>query len=121
MAEATATSTVNATPNGVDNTQRHQVLTGKIALSAGGTYATNGIPLPFAFLNAEGGAFIPNFATPVPTWIEIQSLAGLVGQTYLYDPVHGTLRIAVAGVELANNAAIPVDTIGFRAEFNRGE
>lgn len=119
MAEATLTLTVNGSPNGVDNTQRHQVLFGIAALSAGGTYATDGIPVAFAFLDQEGGVFIPDFNTLTPVWAQFQSLAGGTYQ-YLYDPTHGTLRIYQAGVELANAAAITVDTIGCRLEFNKG-
>ncbi len=120
MAEATLTLTVNAEPNGVDNTQRHQVLFGTAALSSGGDYATNGIPCSFTFLNSAGQAFLPNFLTPTPVWTSIQSLAGGTYQ-YLYDTAHQTLRIYQAGVELASGAAITADTIGFRLEFLRGE
>ena len=120
MAEATLTLTVNAEPQGVDNTQRHQVLFGTAALSAGGDYATNGIPCAFSFLNASGKTFLPNFLTPTPVWAVFQSLAGGTYQ-YLYDTVHQTLRIYQAGVELASGAAITADTIGFRFEFLRGE
>lgn len=120
MATATAALTVNAYPNGVDNTQRHQILFGLLALNAGGTYATNGVPFTWKFLSAEGGSFIPNFSATSPVWATFVSQAGGTYQ-YLYDPVHGTIRIYQAGVELANAAAITADTIGFRAEFNKGD
>jgi hypothetical protein len=119
MATAVATLTVNGHPNGVDNTQRREILNGIMALNAGGTYATFGVPFTWKFLTAEGGAFIPNFNTMSPVWAAFLSLVGGTYQ-YLYDPVHGTLRIYQAGVELANAAAITADTIGFRAEFVRG-
>jgi hypothetical protein len=103
----------------VDNTQRSQILKGEAALSAGGTYATDGVPFTWSFVSGDtGGVFIPNFNTLTPSWTELQSLAGGTYQ-YLYDPTHGTLRIYQAGVELDNAAAITADTIGFRAEFPR--
>jgi hypothetical protein len=128
MATATVTLTVTGYPNGVDNTQRHEVLFGQAALAAGGTYAANGLPFVWAFLEGIGGQFIPNFSTMVPVWAEFQSLAGggtptgtpPSSMTYAWDTVHQTLRIFVGGTELAAAAAIPADTIGFRAEFNRG-
>jgi hypothetical protein len=119
MATATATFTVAAYPNGVDNTQRRQKLTGTVALNVGGLYATNGIPLTWKFLSAEGGSFIPNFSATKPSWAEFLSQAAQPS-SYVYDPVHNTMRIALANVELEDGDAIPADTIGFEAEFPRG-
>jgi predicted permease len=119
MATATVALTVNAHPYGVDNTQRRQILDGIAALSGGGTYATNGLPFTWSFVNAEGGAFIPNFSTLIPVFAEFFTKAGGL-YVYWYDTVHNTLRISLAGVELANGAAITADTIAFHAEFPRG-
>jgi hypothetical protein len=119
MATATAKLTVNAYPNGVDNTQRRQILDGLCALLAGGTYATNGIPLVWTFLTAEGGAFTPDFNTMVPVLALFFTIASGLYE-YWWDTVHQTLRISLAGVELTNGAAIAADTIAFHAEFVRG-
>jgi hypothetical protein len=104
----------------VDNTQRRQIVQGDAELSADGTYATGGLAVTWEFTDWQGDAFIPEGSGIAPVWAEFQSQAGLVGQTYLYDPATGKLRIAVAGVELGNGDAITADTIGFRAEFARG-
>src|SRR5690242_1666335 len=112
MATATVKLTVNAYPNGVDNTQRRQILDGIAALSVGGTYATNGIPFAWAFLAAEGGAFIPDFSTMVPVLALFFTIASGLYE-YWWDTVHQTLRISLAGVELTNGAAITADTIAF--------
>jgi hypothetical protein len=119
MATAVPTLTVNGFPNGVDHTQRRQCLDGVAALNAGGTYATNGIPIVWKFLSAEGGAFIleTNALLPAIAWFITQA-GGLY--EYSWDKVHNTLRIKLAGAELANAAAITADTIGFHAEFVKG-
>jgi hypothetical protein len=120
MANATATLTVNGHPNGVDNTQRQQILYGICLLLAGGTYVTNGIPLPWgAMLSATGGRFIPESNASQPQAAYFFSEGGGAYQ-YNYDQTHNTLRIIAAGTELANGAAITADTIGFEAHFVRG-
>jgi hypothetical protein len=119
MATATVKLTVNGYPNGVDNTQRSQVLEGIAALLAGGTYLTNGLPFTWAFLTAEGGTFIPDFSAAAPKWADFKTLAGS-NQTYLWDTVHQTLRILIAGVEVTTGTAVTADTIGFRVEFVKG-
>jgi hypothetical protein len=40
--------------------------------------------------------------------------------SYVYDSVHNSLRIYAGATELANNAAIVVDTIVFEAHFAKG-
>jgi hypothetical protein len=110
---------VNAPPSGVDNTQRRQIVQGVIS-NLPANYTTNGVAFTWAMTDWQGGAFIPEGSGAAPIWTDIESLAGNVGLTYVYDPVHGTLRIAQNGTELGNNVAIPADTIGFKAEFARG-
>ncbi len=84
-------------------------------------YLTNGIPLSWVFTSQEsGGSFIPNFSATTPVDAQFYSLAGNVVDTYLWDPVHATLRIAVSGTEVTTATAVPVDTIGFKAEFVKG-
>lgn len=121
MAVAVATLTVAAYPNGVDNTQRRQILNGICAMSGPGvnTYPANGVPLPWsAMLSAEGGPFIPLTTKSQPIVAFFFSELGS-GLGYVYDQTHNTLRIFSAGTELGA-VAIPADTIGFEAEYVRG-
>lgn len=77
-------------------------------------YATNGLPLtwiPMTTAQVETAKLKPTQGSPV-----FVSQIGS-GIQYNYDPVHNTLRINQSGSELANNAAIPVDTITFNADF----
>lgn len=123
MANAIATLTVNAYPNGVDNTQRRQELHGTCALSSGGTYVNpGGIPISWAsLLSAEGGAFIPDTSNPLPVAgsVFFTSQSGATGYSYIYSYATQALRIWNGGTELLNAAAITPDTIGFIAEFSR--
>jgi hypothetical protein len=120
MAAATATLTVDAYPNGVDNTQRRQIIDGVCALSVGGTYVTNGIPTNWSNLqSAEGGKFLPQTTKSQPIQARFFTKAGGLYQ-YNWDQTHNTLRILAAGVELGNGDAITADTIGFEAEYVRG-
>ena len=122
MAASTATPTINAFPNGVDNTARRQIIDGTVAISASpGTYVTNGLPI--SFVNEQ-----LKVATAKPAAV---SFSGLAGYVYVYDYAHATIRIfetgnATTGVplqELANALAMPAgvsgDTITFHAEFPR--
>jgi hypothetical protein len=128
MAAATATLNVNAFPKGVDNTQKQYVVYGTCALSGGGTYVTNGIPLNWlALTSPEGGTFSPQVSASQTTPI-VAYFTSLIGgvqtatpalQSYVYDQVHNTLRIYNGSIEVLNGAAIAVDTIGFEAHFGR--
>lgn len=126
MASA-ATLTVNAYPNGVDNTQRRQVVNGLCALSAS-TYPANGIPINWAaMINGNGGGlFLPASSTDVPIagTPQFTSTKGAAADgsnyTYAYDATHGTLRIFLGGAEFTTGDAVIVDTIAFTAEFARG-
>ena len=129
MAAATATLTVNNYPNGVDNTQRHTTILGTCSLTAGGTYTTNGIPLPWGSLeSAGGGAFIGSWSTLDqlnPVSAEFRSGGNPAGSTipgyvYVYDTINHTLRISSGGAELIAADVIAADTIIFTAAFNRG-
>jgi|HubBroStandDraft_3_1064219.scaffolds.fasta_scaffold750105_2 hypothetical protein len=120
MSQAVATLVTNPYPSGLDSTSRHIVLFGTFSISASpATYVTGGLPLVFANPDGTTGT--------APVWLEINSWSG-GSNTYKYQaatPTAGaTLRIYVAGTELANAAAIPVgvsgDTVAFRAEFNKG-
>jgi hypothetical protein len=127
MANATATLTVNAYPNGVDNTQRRQALSGLCVLLLAGLYVANGIPINWAALldgNGGSGAFILDGPATVVTgsvffFSQTARNGANTNYTYVYDYVHGTLAIFLGGTELAGGAAISTDTIGFNVEFNR--
>lgn len=125
MASA-ATLTVNAFPNGVDNTQRRQIVNGICALSAS-TYPANGVPINWAAMldGNGGGLFVPASSNDVPIagTPQFTSTKGAAGDgnnyTYVYDATHGTLRIFLGGTEFTSGN-VPVDTIAFTAEFARG-
>lgn len=129
MAAATATLTINAFPKGVDNTLSQQILFGVCALSASGTYINpNGIPVSWSALkNPDGSSFQadigPSTTVPIIAYFT-SSTGGVNGATavysYIYDSVHNSLRIYAGAAELANNAAIVVDTITFEAHFAKG-
>lgn len=129
MPQATAVFTESVYPFGNDDTERHQIKFGQIAVSASpATYTTNGLPISYA--NAESiKSGLPALSPPLvlsppqptcPIWGDIVGLSG--ANTYAFDPVHGTLRIYVSGTEATGGAAIPAgvsgDTIVARLEFN---
>lgn len=128
MAVATATLTVNAYPNGVDNTQRRQQINGTCVLLVAGTYPTLGIPVSFSGMKSgeTGGAFILDNSTaaPISGSVAFFSMIGPssanTNQTYIYDYTHKTLRIFVGGTEVVSPAVPATDTIGFTAEFAKG-
>jgi hypothetical protein len=120
---ATAVLKESAYPNGRDNTQRRDEHDGTCTLT--GTYTTNGVPIgnasgAWVFAGAFGGTEITSSQNNIPIngSVKFYSLGGSL-ILYLYDYVHFTLRILVAGTELTNGAAIPADTIGFVVKFNR--
>lgn len=131
MANATATLTVNPYPNGVDNTQRRQIVNGTCLLSAGGTYIAGGVPVNWGAI-VDGNTNPPGtFSPQVGPWAAkpITALfysygggeATIPPYLYVYDSTNGTLRImdTATGVELAAAAAIVADKIAFEAEFAR--
>lgn len=119
MAQAVATLTVSPHPFGVDNTQHRQILNGICGLTAGGTYVTLGIPLPWITMVDGVGRFMPQSTATQPFLAFFFSQLGS-GYGYVFDTVHNTLRIFNGGNELVNAAAIVADTIGFEAEYIRG-
>lgn len=127
MANATATLTLNAYPAGKDSTQQRAIRSGICALSASGTYQTNGVPVgnssgQWSVMAAEGGSEFMDVINPVPILgsVFFCSNVGACTYLYVYDYVHYTLRIYSApGTELGNGASITADTIGWIAEFSR--
>ena len=121
MAVATATPTINAFPNGVDNTQRFTRIYGTIAISASpATYATGGLALSFSGLE-------PIKSTQSPVIVYIESVKGS-GFIYGWNQSTGKLQIftgaaAQSALTELSAAAIPAgvsgDTIFFEALFLR--
>ena len=122
MANATATLPVNPFPAGRDHTQYRSYVYGVCALSSGGTYVTNGIPLTWTAMQdgnlANAKPFIgdwgPTQTQPQDAWF-YSALSS--GYSYVFDKTHNTLRIFSGSTELANGASITADTINFAAEF----
>ena len=116
MADATATVTVNAFPTGVDQTARFSHLYGTIAISTGGTYITNGLPLSW---DSEFNVYTPG----VPFQAYFYSIDS--GFVYTWDNTNETIRIfqsagsAAPLVEIANGASVTADTVQFHAIFTR--
>lgn len=125
MATATVTVTVNAFPQGVDQTGRFGHLYGTnsggggIAIGTGGTYVTNGLPVTW---NVSQNIFGGNSGNPI-----FVDMAGLAGFQYVYDNAHQTIRIfqsagsAAAFAELGNGASVTADTLEFHAVFQRAD
>ena len=88
------------------------------------TYASGGIPLVYTFSNPQSGNIqIPSLGNgAVPTWIELQTLAGSA-YNYKVNTVAASplLQIYSGITQVSDATAITYDTIGFRAEFARGE
>lgn len=118
---------VNSFPNGVDYTQRSEILSGQIVLS--GTYVTGGIPLNWLTAtngSVTGSKHLPssNDSKPYKVWL---ASAGTTGFEYLWNKTNNTLQIyqnaAVSGpaTELPNATALPTeiaDIIQYEAWFS---
>ena len=119
MADATATVTVNAFPTGVDQTARFSHLYGTIAISTGGTYVTDGLPVTW---DVAENIYSGNSGNPF-----YADMWGLAGFLYVYDLTNNTIRIfqsagsAAAFAELANGASVTADTLAFHAVFQRAD
>jgi len=124
----TATITIYGYPNGVDNTQRLQVVRGTIALVPFSLYPSDGVPLNWGLEQVKA---LPASSTtgPFPVDVDFKSVANPPsGYLYFWDSTTGNLHIFEVGsagplMELAPNqelpAAIGTDVIRFRASFNR--
>lgn len=115
---SSVTLTVYGYPKGFSPSLRRYQFLGLAAITAG-AYTTNGIPFPWALLEPDGS---PNtqVRSALPTTARFDSITRS-GNTYQYDTINQTLGVFVAGVELANGAAIPAgvlaDQIEFKADF----
>ena len=121
MANATATASLNAFPNGRDLTLNHIHALGTITVAAG-DYPADGIPLSFGIdglIPADTSSFVIGRADSPSS-----------GFIYRMDSVNQTLRIFTTGTasgdplnELTSGGAVPAgvtgDTIYFDAVFNR--
>jgi len=119
MTVALATPTVNAFPNGVDNTQKMTIVYGTIAIGANPlTYAAGGVVLSFSGIEQ-----IKSSQTPVIVYIE--SVSGS-GYTYCWNKATGKLQIFTGGAAQSPlteftagvvPAGVSGDTIAFEAHF----
>lgn len=135
MSNSAVTITVLPHPNGVDNTQKSEVVTGHFAISAG-TYPPGGMALNWAIegikSNPQNGTAgpLPRYA---PIVYEDSNSANYSGLAYWVDVTNGNLHIGSASnnnvavnpiLEIANNATIPATasnaSIAFQAWFARG-
>lgn len=94
------------------------LVVGKLTIDAGpATYITNGLPIGPGL----GNELIKSQKLPIFMLTYSNTTPGNV---YAFDIVNNSLRIFVAGVELATAAAIPVgisgDSINFFAIFLKG-
>lgn len=88
-----------------------------------GTYTTGGIPVSFTFYNQAGVPIQAEnlSAAPLLEWLEAQTLQGSALNYKLNTVGTSPLLWIASGITQATDAAgVPVDAIGFRAEFARG-
>lgn len=140
MAASVATITVNTYPAGVDNTQRNEVVRGRISFTAG-TYPIGGFSLDWTGL--EGIKSVPigsstptSTTTPAPLDMDVKSVAtppsGVVYAVDISNNAVGKLHVYVANNGVSSNSGplieiggnlpgwILNDTIAFTAYFRRG-
>jgi hypothetical protein len=125
MADATVALATKGYPNGVDNTQRRQVIYGTATITANaGTGPATGLPidwskitdsssLPAHYLQPQVGPSVTQ-----PDWVEVQPSGAAVSQLYTYDSTNDSLVVWVAGAPVTTG--IVADVVNFRAEFIRG-
>jgi hypothetical protein len=136
MATATATPTLDAYPNGIDQGERFIYARGEVAISASpATYATGGLSLNWASLTGMDGGFqLPVSPTDLaaPVDVDFRSQTGS-GWVYRWNKANNMLQIMAASggsagtgapeEEMTNGTAIPAgvsgDTIRFLAVFVR--
>lgn len=87
------------------------------------TYTTGGIPIVYTFTNFLGNTIVPNLGSnPIPSWIDFQSIQGSALNYKVNTLGTQDLLLIFTGItQLADAVAITADTVGFRAEFMRGE
>ena len=129
MANATAVLTVANFPAGVDNTQRRQILYGKVAIgTTSQTYVVGGLPLTWLGIkDASGGTVFPQTAETAPVHVQFDDFSG-TGYIFQYNKASNTIQIfesAGSAAPLAELTAIDIPAtvaaanIAFKAEFIR--
>ena len=116
MTTSVITVTINAYPNGIDNTVNHTRRFGSLAIATG-DYPATGVPLSFTTLDPPVGT------SPIDVYMH----SCTTGYVYKYDPVNKSIRIfqsagtAAPMVEISTTTPSGVygDTIYFEAIFNR--
>lgn len=121
MAQA-AVLTVNPHPYGSDNTQREQIVYGKVTFTGSGGYTTGGVPLNWGTMvdGTTGGRFQPQVSSSQtnPFIVYFQALDGSLVQ-YNYFAASNTLFAQTAGAQLASATTL-TGVIAFEAHFARG-
>ncbi len=122
MAVGTVTLTAYGYPMGMNPYPRRYEIAGLVAIPAGSTYQTNGLPITWGIINAAIGGQDTQPRSALPDTANFKTLSGSTN-VYEYDTTNISLRIIVAGAELANGAAIPAsvtsDNIEFRGLFQK--
>ena len=124
MANSTVTATAYSYPNGTDNTQRRQIVTGTLAIQASpGVYATGGLSLSNVF-NIET---IKSSDNNSPAYLRFESVSGS-GYIYGWNKANNKIQIFTGAAaqspltELsagAMPAGVSGDVILFRGEWPR--
>lgn len=112
---------VNAFPNGVDYTQRNEVVSGTCVLTAQ-TYTPGGIALNWLTMTSNttsGDKFLPlsNSATPFKASFWSEGNTGTAGFTYVWNKSTNKLQIFSGATELTAIAITLTDLIAFEAWF----
>lgn len=122
---ASITLTVNAWPNGGDNTQRREVIYGTATIVIGdGTSPTTGIPINWSAMVSgnNGGVVQPITTKTAPQFVTFgagTSATTLAASTaYVYNSNIPALIVTRAGSNVATT--ILADVIPFKAEWVRG-
>jgi hypothetical protein len=90
------------------------------AATVQGTYTAGGIPINYGFVNGGGQPSAIGSIGPKSTvkWIDVQSLAGSAFNYKTNISVTPNKLLIFNGItEATDAAAVPNDTVGFRAEF----
>lgn len=127
MADATIALATHGYPNGVDNTQRRQIVYGTITITAvDGTAPATGIPIDWSKIvdssSLPAHYFQPQVgsATTQPAWVEFMpnTASATPKQLYTYDATNDSLVVWAAGSPAVTG--ILADVVNFKAEWIRG-
>ena len=111
--------TLNGYPNGVDNTQREQILYGLVTFTGSGGYTNpGGNPITWTFLSPDGSTFQPAGASSTPFLVYFQPQDNSL-VTYQWNKAANKFFAISGGAELTN-ATTMSGVIAFEAHFGRG-